>query len=677
MKKRLMITVLMTLLVAMSAFVRAAQSETPDQKDARMQWWREARFGMFIHWGIYSVPAGIYHGEKIVGIGEWIMNNARIPVEEYAGYAKQFNPVKFDADAWVQLAGRAGMKYIVITSKHHDGFAMFGTKASPYNIMDATPFRRDPLKELAAACKKHGIRLGFYYSQAQDWHHPGGSAMGGHWDPAQDGSMDAYIEKVAIPQVKEILSNYGKISVLWWDTPFGMTHEQTARFVPLLDLQPGIITNNRLGSGFEGDTETPEQFIPATGYGDRDWETCMTMNDTWGYKSTDHNWKSIRTLIFNLCDIASKGGNYLLNVGPTAEGLIPEASVERLEAIGRWMAVNGEAVYGTQAGPFNVSPWGKCTQQPAGESENGITRLYLHVFNWPEDGPLTISGLSNRPAGAFLLSDPERSALSIARNGDAVEIGVPAQAPDSICSVVVLDIEGMARVTDPPVFSNTVTIFTDSIDVLAKSDYPELELRMSTDGRVPDADAPPVQGPVTVRETSTVMARLFKDGRPVSGTARIQFTRVTPAPGVSPADPVQGIRCRYYEGDWDVIPDFTAMQASKDGISANFGLSAREKDDSYGFHYQGFIQIPEDGIYTFFTESDDGSRLWIGDKPVVDNDGLHAMVEKSGSVALAAGYHAIAVSFFEKGGDDDLKVSWQGPGIEKGPVPDSVLFTEK
>src|SRR5499427_7213319 len=322
------------LIIANPLHAATDQPETKEQRDARMKWWREARFGMFIHWGVYSVPAGTYKGKRIGGIGEWIMNTGKIPVAEYREYAKEFNPVKFNADEWVRLAKQAGMKYIVITSKHHDGFAMFDSTASDWNIVKASPFGRDPLKELAAACKKYGLKLGFYYSEAQDWNNPGGAAAGGHWDKAQDGNMTEYIRKVAAPQVHEILSNYGPISVLWWDTPVAMTKERADMLLPLLRLQPGIINNNRLGGGYKGDTETPEQFVPATGYPGRDWETCMTMNDTWGYKSYDDHWKSNDVLIHNLVDIASKGGNYLLNVGPTSEGLIPDPSVERLKAVG-------------------------------------------------------------------------------------------------------------------------------------------------------------------------------------------------------------------------------------------------------------------------------------------------------------------------------------------------------
>ncbi len=232
----------------------------------KMDWWKEAKFGMFIHWGLYSVPAGTFNGEKIGGPGEWIMNRARIPVSEYKQYAKQFNPQHYDPESWVIAAKEAGMKYLVITSKHHDGFALFDTKFSDWNIVDATPYGKDLLKPLAEACHKHGIRLGFYYSQAQDWTHPGGMAKNGHWDKAQDGNMDEYIEKVAVPQVKEILSNYGTVDILWWDSPIEMTKERADKFLEVTKEYPGLIMNDRLGGGFEGETITPEQFIPATGF---------------------------------------------------------------------------------------------------------------------------------------------------------------------------------------------------------------------------------------------------------------------------------------------------------------------------------------------------------------------------------------------------------------------------
>jgi alpha-L-fucosidase len=425
---------------AFSQEIIGRPGETPEKRDARMKWWREARFGLFIHWGVYSVPAGTYKGRQIGGIGEWIMNSGKIPVAEYRQFAQQFNPVRYDPDAWVRLAKEAGMKYIVITSKHHDGFALFDSQVTEWDVVDATPYGKDLLKPLAEACDRHGIKLGFYYSQAQDWCHPGGAAAGGHWDPAQDGNMDAYIRNVAVPQVHEILSNYGTLAVLWWDTPVDMTRERADMLLPLTRLQPAIITNNRLGGGYAGDLGTPEQEIPATGTPGRDWETCMTMNDTWGFKSYDQNWKSTETLIRNLVDITSKGGNYLLNVGPTCLGEIPEPSVERLKQIGKWMSINGESIYATTASPFYGLAWGRCTKK----LHDGGATLYLHVFNWPGDGKLLVPGLRNEIRSAWLLATDKTLNATVAADG--VVVDVPAEPLDPIDTVVVLETKGQLNV---------------------------------------------------------------------------------------------------------------------------------------------------------------------------------------------------------------------------------------
>jgi alpha-L-fucosidase len=423
-----------------------------------MQWWRQAKFGMFIHWGVYSVPAGIYKGQPVTHAGEWIMRTANIPVADYAAFTQQFDPTNFNADQWVEIAKNAGMKYIVITAKHHDGFAMFHTHVDHYNIYDATPWHRDPLAELAVACRKQGIRLGFYYSEAQDWHHPGGAASNKHpeadvdaqhhWDTAQKGSFDEYVDKVDVPQVTELLSNYGPDTpaVLWWDTPIGMNPGRVEKLLPLLKLKPNIITNNRLDEHhLTGDYQTPEQKIPTNGLAG-DWETCMTINGTWGYKSTDDKFKSAETLIHNLVDIASKGGNYLLNVGPTSAGEIPQPEVERLREIGRWMNVNGEAIYGASASPFgHPFDWGRCTAKTLRDK----TILYLHVWNWPADGQLAVPGLKNQIAKAYLLNTNwlgRHKSLKHTSGADGTVISLPKIAPDKISTTVAVEMQGAPEI---------------------------------------------------------------------------------------------------------------------------------------------------------------------------------------------------------------------------------------
>lgn len=402
-------------------------------REERMAWWRAARFGMFIHWGVYSVPAGTFEGKRVAGIGEWIMLRGKIPVAKYKGFAKEFNPTKYDPEAWAELARDAGMKYVVITHKHHDGFAMFDSAASDWNVVKATPWGKDLIAPLARAVRRQGLKFGAYYSQAQDWTNPGGAKSGNKdWDPAQAGDYDAYLDRVAVPQVTEILEKFSP-DILWWDTPINMTPARAAKFQPLLEALPMLITNDRLGGGEKGDLKTPEQHIPATGL-DYDWETCMTMNDTWGYKAYDHNFKSVRDLLRKLSDIASKGGNFLLNVGPTAEGEIPAESVVRLRAMGRWMKANGEAIYGTTASPFRKLPWGRATVKVA---DGGATTLYLHVWDWPADGRLVVPGLRTLPtSGTVFESDRAVTATAVE---DGVELRLPLTAPEADVSIVRLD----------------------------------------------------------------------------------------------------------------------------------------------------------------------------------------------------------------------------------------------
>jgi len=437
------LTTVIALLMATNIFCQQMNVPNNEQK---MQWWKEAKFGMFIHWGLYALPAGKW-GDKTT-FGEWIMYQNKIPRSTYSKLANQFNPQQFNAEEYVKLAKSAGQKYLVFTTKHHDGFAMFKSQASNYNIVDATPFKRDVVKEIADACRKYDMKFGVYYSQAQDWYHPGGAIWNNtEWDSTHIGNMDKYIDEIVIPQVKEILSNYGDVAVLWWDTPIGMTKNMSQKLADLLKSYPNVIYNNRLGAGMGGDLETPEQFIPATGFPGKNWEVCMTMNDNWGYNAWDEKWKSSGELIKKLIDVTSKGGNFLLNVGPNSDGVIPEICQQNLHEIGQWLKINGEAIYNTQASPFPYLSWGRATR-------NG-QKLYLHIFDWPENGKLVLP-LKNKIKRAVFLANNKVN-IKITKKNDVSILNLPVFSPDKNVSVIEVEFEGLTpEVLEAPSINKTI-----------------------------------------------------------------------------------------------------------------------------------------------------------------------------------------------------------------------------
>ena len=649
---------------------------------SRISWWRGARFGMFIHWGLYAVPAGEWNGKT--GYGEWIRNSAEIPMDVYDRFRSKFNPFQFDADAWVKLARDAGMKYIVITAKHHDGFCMYNTQQTDFSIM-STPFNRDPMKELATACKKYGLKFCFYYS-IMDWHHPDYLPRR-EWEKGRTGEGACFDRYVAYmkAELNELLTNYGDIGVLWFDGEWERTwNEKYGKDIYnyVRSLQPDILINNRVGAGrldmegltkegaFGGDFGTPEQQIPATGLPGVDWETCMTMNDHWGYNKADKNFKSAGEIIRMLADITSKGGNYLLNVGPTAEGLFPPESIERLTAIGRWMQINGNSIYETHASPFKQLPWGRCTQKSTGTG----TILYLHVFDWPSDGKLILPGVLNNPEKATMLADQAGKPLNVTRDNDALIIYLPKRAPDSINSVIALNLKGKLDLTDPPVFETEFESFVDSLNISFSTDRENVEIRYTLGKSDPSINSTLYSRPFLITTSATINARYFREGKPVSGVITKEFRKVDPVRVEDPGVVIPGLHFKYYEGVWDSLPDFNTLRPVKEGIVTDFEFTPRKQDDLFGFVYSGFIRIPQNSVYFFYTGSDDGSRLYIDDKPAVNNDGLHGMTEKSGTIALAKGYHKIRVAYFERTGNDNLIVLIKSQNLPKQVLPKEWLY---
>jgi alpha-L-fucosidase len=663
---------------AQSAGQTQAHALPAVRPDPRLDWWREARFGLFIHWGLYAIPAGEWNGRS--DYGEWIRNNAKIPVEVYDRFQAQFNPTKFDPDAWVRMAKQAGMQYIVITTKHHDGFALFDSKGTTWDVM-ATPYGRDIIRQLADACRRGGIRLGLYYS-IMDWHHPDYLPRR-EWEaasrPEAGADFDRYVGFMK-GQLKELLTNYGPVGVLWFDGQWESTWS-AARGRDLYSyvrvLQPSIIVNNRVGDG-SGDFGTPEQEIPATGLpGSPDWETCMTMNRNWGYNRADKDFKPAHPLVRNLVDIASKGGNFLLNVGPTADGEFPAESVERLAQIGDFMRVAGESIHGTSASPFPALPWGRCTQR---RLDANTTRLYLHVWDRPGDGVLVVPGLLNevRRARPLATIDQPRD-LAVERKGDDLHIGLgPATGPGPLPDdVYALDIVGEPDVTIPPSINSNAPIFVGKGEVRVTSSRTNVQLRYTIDGSDPTADSPEVTGLITLTQTATVKARAFRGPRAVSGVTAATFTRVPPRPAAPLAGVQPGLDVDIVEGEFSVLPAFAPAQIVRTTTAPAFDLSVRPRDTAFALRYRGYIRAHETGVYTFAVTSDDGSRLWIGDTLVVDNDGLHGAKPAWGSVALQAGWHPITVAMFQATGGLELSVAWHGPGLFTQPPAAGVLGRAK
>jgi alpha-L-fucosidase len=414
------------------------------QSPSKLDWWQEARFGMFIHWGVYSALEGEYIGKDLSGKdvsyttdagAEWIMRKADIPRAEYKKYASKFTASKYDPAAWVKLAKDAGMKYIIITAKHHEGFCLWDSQVTDWDVMNSAA-GRDLLRPLVEEARKEGLKVGFYFSQNVDWMHGGFGYIPEIGGSASTAQLESYVTTKNLPMIKELLTNYGKMDVLWWDIPWENQNKVLAQKMYDEAVKWGgadLIMNDRLAPGFNGDYITPEEYIP--GSSSEYFEACMSLNATWGYSKFATAWKTPIKIAYNISNTASKGGNYLLNIGPKADGSLPQEAINVLTNVGNWMKINGEAIYGTQKKPtvYNM-PFGLCTQK----KENNTTKLYLHVYIW-HGKELFIPGILNPPADftARLVGGAGNIQIQSYKNGLLLS-GLPEQAPSELCSIIEL-----------------------------------------------------------------------------------------------------------------------------------------------------------------------------------------------------------------------------------------------
>lgn len=501
-------------------------NETIEEKEQRLEWWKDAKFGMFIHWGAYSVPAGWYKEEMIPGASEWLMYFANINPDEYEAYPKQFNPVQYNPGKWVKMAKQAGMKYIVITSKHHDGFCIWDSKITNYDIVDFSPYNKDLLKPLYDACLKEGIKLGFYHS-IMDWHHP--DAVGENFPK--------YRDQYLIPQLEELLTEFPEISILWFDGEWidEWTEDQgKSLYNHLRNIKPNLIINNRIGKGRDGmqgmsreensagDFGTPEQEILETS-SSFPWESCMTMNDSWGYKRGDENWKSAETIIYNLIDITSKGGNYLLNVGPDSKGNIPKPSIVRLEKIGRWTSKNAEGIYNTR--PIKNYAEGENIRYT--KSKDG-KYYYAFILNQTEE--IYFSYISpNKNSEIILVGDGQK--IKYQYDGIQTFVKIPADIKFDEYPVC-LRVEGIEHevAKQPRIMVNgekvaETFLFQNSVKINIVTDE-NAEIFYSIDESIPSKRSEKFTSEINLTNSATIKAVSLKEGLITSPISSAKFYKI-------------------------------------------------------------------------------------------------------------------------------------------------------
>ena len=636
-------------------------------------WWHEARLGMFVHWGLYSVAAGQWDGKDIPGWGEWLLNKIKVDPAVYAStLMPRFDPVKFDADAWVRAAKDAGMGYIVVTTKHHDGFLLWDSATTELDL-SSTPFGqagRDPLRELAQACTRHGLRLGLYFS-LMDWSDRDYLPRR-DWDTrTTDGaSMPRFVDRMHT-QVKELTDGrFGPVAILWGDGDWehsSTTWRAEELMAAVRAAQPGILINDRWS--LPGDYATPENRIPDGALPTRPWETCMTMNGTWGHVVHDHRWKPATDLIHNLVDIVSKDGNYLLNVGPMGDGSFDAPTSERLAALGTWMRTNGEAIRG--CGPVACArpAWGRLTASADGR------RVHVIVFDLPTDRTITIEGIAGAPASARVLGAPDIK-VSTRAVGASLSITLGDGALDPAASVIVLEWAGEPAIVGTPELIGGDDLFLHETELAFKSPAAG-SIHVTLDATAPTIDSPRYTVPINVQRTTQVRARTFVDGLPAGEAFEAILRRAQWIPGSDDVPPEPGVSWTLMPGRFERVPTQELWRGAGlvRGTANAIELPSTRPADAFALRIDGFIHCDQAGIHAFTLESDDGSTLEIDGHLIVDHDGLHGPTRMTGKAALDLGWHRFTIRYIEADGGESLKLLWTTPKDEPGSAPRAIDAT--
>lgn len=672
------------------------------------EWYKNAKFGIFIHWGVYSVPAF----SKVGGYAEWyqhkLRSNPQSPTaryqrevygnQNYYDLAKYFKAQLFDPDAWAQLFQKAGAKYVVLTSKHHDGFTLWPSKEAdrdwgfPWNATEVGP-HQDLIRELFTALRKTDVKPGLYYS-LYEW-----------YNPLYLKDVNAFVEKHTIPQMKDLINNY-RPYLLWTDGGWDHSAEtwQAQKFLAWLyndsRMKDSIVTFDRWGSGVRfhhGMVYTPE-YQPGLTFGGHYFEESQGMGYSYGYNRAEDisDYSSGRLFVLQLIDIVSRGGNFLLDIGPRADGKIPPVMQERLLHIGQWLAINGEAIYGTRSWKVNCQ-WSSGKQDyKARENETLLLKqtvdpepgyavkeiffthkgnnLYCILPQYP-DKKLVIKNI-NLPASAEITFLAAGEKLNWENKGSNIEIHIPPFDQDKIkvTDAYVIKIANAPGFVSNLEIKTTYKTFTANPVVSINTQTPGAAIHYTLDGGMPTMQSPLYTEPFSLRNTATVKAIAFKKGW-ISSRMDSALAKKYEWHGAMKITKFEkGIRYRYYEPEKPSLETIKNNDVVKEGIIPVFSLENKIRKDKYAFYFSGYIKIDKSAVYTFYTTSDDGSDLWIDGEKVVDNGGPHGALEKSGKIALKRGIHSIKVRYFDGGGGNSLDVEMKKDGGSKKAIPADILF---